>query len=315
MISSQKRISYSAIFGALFAILFIVLAFFAPVLSPSEDNDACKQVGRRSDFQPHPPSPEAPLGTLPQQIDVYHSLIWGARDALVFSLSVVTISAIFGGLLGAISGMSGGWLNRIILRVTDTFLTIPLIVGVVFLQQLINTSNEVLSGFMNYQLWVRGGDPLAETNALIDFFAVVDPLLVSFLALSWMGYTRMMNASVITVKQEEYIEAARSVGVSSFRLLFRHILPNAFQPLLVMAARDIGNVLILQATLTFLKVGGNSIWGEMLAMGRDWIIGPKGSLFDTWWVYLPATLIVILFSVTWNLLGEGLNQSLLNQRQ
>ncbi|HWS23792.1 MAG TPA: ABC transporter permease [Anaerolineales bacterium] len=314
MNSTSKKVSYSAIFGGLFALVFIALAVFAPVLSPSEDNDAFKQVGRRSDFQPHPPSPEAPLGTLPQQIDVYHSLIWGARDALVFSLSVVTISAIFGGLLGAISGMSGGWLNRIILRVTDTFLTIPLIVGVVFLQQLINTSVEALSGYMTYQLFIRGGDPLTETNALINFFEVVDPILVSFLALSWMGYTRMMNASVITVKQEEYIEAARSVGVSQFRLLFRHILPNAFQPLLVMAARDVGNVLILQATLTFLKVGGNSIWGEMLALGRDWIIGPNGSLFDTWWVYLPATLIVILFSITWNLLGEGLNQSLLNHR-
>jgi len=72
-------------------------------------------------------------------------------------------------------------------------------------------------------------------------------------------------------------------------------------------------VLILLATLTFLKIGGNSIRGEMLAMGRDLIIGPNGSLFDTWWVSLPATLIVILFSIAWNLLREGLNQSLLNQ--
>lgn len=315
MNTPNKHFPLSALFGAILAFLFVMAALFAPVISPPSGEDKeYKQVGRKTDFKPHPPSEEAPLGTLPQQKDVFHSLIWGARDALTFSLTVVSLSALFGGLLGAIAGLSGGWVNRIIMRITDTFLTVPLIVGVVFLQQLVNASIVALAEIPDYQMWLRGGLPLAETNALLDFVSMVDPMLVSFLALSWMGYTRMMNASVISVKQEDFVEAARAVGVTFPRLLFKHILPNSFQPLLVMASRDIGNVLILQATLTFLKLGGTSVWGGMIAMGRDWIIGPNGNLFDTWWVYLPATLAVILFGITWNLLGEGLNRVLLFHR-
>lgn len=315
MSASKTGVRLGFVVGILFAIFFVAVAVLAPVISPmAEDGATFKQVGRKSDFKPHPPSEEAILGTLPQQFDVFHSLVWGARDALKFSFVVVIFSLFFGGLLGAISGLAGGWVNRVIMRVTDTFLTIPLIVGVVFLQQLVMVSIDALTDIPTYQMWMAGGGVEVGTNGLIDFFAKVDPLLFSFLALSWMTYARMMNASVINVKQEEFIEAARSVGVKNSRLLFRHILPNAYHPLLVMASRDLGNVLILNATLTFLKIGGQSVWGELLSMGRDWIIGPKGSLLDTWWVYLPVTIVVIVFSVTWNLIGEGLQRLVIERR-
>jgi peptide/nickel transport system permease protein len=75
-----------------------------------------------------------------------------------------------------------------------------------------------------------------------------------------------------------------------------------------LGARDVGNAVILQATFTFIGLGGTSPWGTLLSMGRNWIIGPGGDLLASWWVYMPATLAVILFGVTWNVLGDGLNE-------
>jgi peptide/nickel transport system permease protein len=78
----------------------------------------------------------------------------------------------------------------------------------------------------------------------------------------------------------------------------------------VLAARDVGSAVVLQATITFVGLGGQSAWGMMLSMGRNWVIGPGGDLFDTWWVFMPAALALILFGVGWNLLGDGLAEAL-----
>ena len=81
-------------------------------------------------------------------------------------------------------------------------------------------------------------------------------------------------------------------------------------PALVLAARDIGGVVLLQATFTFIGIGGDSIWGGMLSQGRDWVIGPGGSVLRYWWVFLPPTIAVMLFGIAWNMLGDGLNDAL-----
>lgn len=318
MSQSTKGVRFGFIIALILAFGFVLTAVFAQRISPIDENGDdpnFKRVGRVTNLKPLPPSESSLLGTLPQQYDVFHSLVWGSRDALTFSFSVVLVSLLIGGVLGSVAGIFGGWVNRIIMRITDAFLTIPLVVGVVFLTQLVSVSVSALTFFPTFAQWQAGGGVEFGTSPLIDFFTKVDPLLFSFMALSWMGYARMMNASVIEVKQEEYIEAARAVGVGNFRILWRHIMPNAYQPLLVMAARDIGNVLILSATLTFLQIGGNSVWGALMARGRDWIIGPRGSLTDTWWVYMPVTAVVILFGITWNLVGEGLKKLVIEHRK
>jgi peptide/nickel transport system permease protein len=115
-----------------------------------------------------------------------------------------------------------------------------------------------------------------------------------------------MNTIILEIKENDFIMATRALGAGPLRVIFRHLLPNAYRSMLIMASRDLGNIVILQATITFLGLGGNSTWGELLAMGRDWVIGPGGRMFDYWWVYLPVTLVVIVFGITWNLVGEGL---------
>jgi hypothetical protein len=134
--------------------------------------------------------------------------------------------------------------------------------------------------------------------------------MLSLIVFSWMPYARLVHAIVLTLKQTDFVQAARALGGSPFWIIRQHILRNSTGPAIVLAARDVGGVVLLQATLTFVQIGGDSIWGTMLARGRDWVIGPGGSLLKYWWVYLPPTLAVMLFGIAWNMLGDGLNDAL-----
>ncbi len=200
-------------------------------------------------------------------------------------------------------------MNRTMMRVTDAFLTFPVIAGVVLLQQLwlnaIYTSGGSLTNFFG------GSDLTSNPEFFIQILLQhIDPLTLALILLSWMPYARLVNTMVIELKNTEYIVAAESLGATPERILFRHILPNAITPAIVILARDVGNFVIIQATFTFIGLTGNSPWGFALAAGRDWIIGPGGNILTYWWTFLPATLVVILFGITWNLLGDGLSEIL-----
>jgi peptide/nickel transport system permease protein len=134
--------------------------------------------------------------------------------------------------------------------------------------------------------------------------------MLTLILFSWMPYCRLINATMTHLKQSEYVLAARSLGAGQARIILRHLLPNAIPPAVVLAARDIGAMVILDAAFTFIGVGGSVEWGTLLVLGRDWAIGIGGNPLTYWWVYLPATLTLVLFGVTWNLLGDGLNTTL-----
>ena len=140
----------------------------------------------------------------------------------------------------------------------------------------------------------------------------VDPILISLIILSWMPFARLVSTMVLTLKNTEFVQAARTIGGSPLWIVRKHLLPNSIGPAIVMAARDVGSAVILQATITFIGLGGDSPspWGTMLSMGRDWIIGSNGDLFTYWWTYLPATLMIMIFGIAWNLLGDGINNAL-----
>jgi peptide/nickel transport system permease protein len=139
------------------------------------------------------------------------------------------------------------------------------------------------------------------------FLYNVDPLLIAFIVFSWMPYARLMNSVVLRLRQEEYLLASRSLGAGHLRLIFRHLLPNSISPAIVLAARDVGYLVLLEAGFTFIGLSYRSEWGVLLSLGRNYIIGPGGNPFTWWWLYLPATLVMVLFGMGWNLLGDGLN--------
>lgn len=298
---------------------FIFTAIAAPWLAPPPDPEnpgMFKAVGEGLDRSPHPPSESNPLGTVAQiaqlprfglipgqevayQWDIYYTLIWGARSALRFGLLVTGVTAIIGILIGAVSGYAGGWVNDLLMRFTDAFLAFPVIAGVwvfdrLWFARIYNPWADIFG--ITFTPW---------EEFLLRF--EIDPVMIAFIAFSWMPYARLINASVSQIKQMDYVKAAEAMGATGPRILFRHLLPNAISPTVVLMTRDVGGLVILATAFTFIGIGGNVAWGIILVAGRDYIIGVSGNPLVYWWTFVPISLALILFGVGWNLLGDGLN--------
>ena len=293
------------VLGLLLTLIFLLVAIFASSISPMDQTSPgpFKKIGQGFGLDPQPPSEEAKLGTLPKQIDVFHALVWGTRDALIFGLLVVLFAGLFGVIFGAISGYAGSTANNVMMRIADAFLAFPVIAGVVFLQQLILTAT---GGSLSAADMGRG-----ELSPFMQFLLqYLSPMTLGLILFSWMPYARLINTTVINLKSAEFITAAHVLGLKPARILWKHLIPNAISPAIVLAARDIGWMVVLQATFTFIGLPGGSVWGEVLVRGRGWFMGAGGNIFAYWWVILPTTLAVILFGVGWNLVGDGLNDLL-----
>ncbi len=302
--------------GLFLVAIFIFMAIAAPSLSPQDPKrpGTVKIIGNPlHEHKPLPPSPEAPLGTLSNQSSVFHSLVWGTRSAVFFGLIVALFSMTIGVIVGLLSAYSNRRVDNFLMRITDAFLAFPMIAGIVMIRQLAT----ILLTDAGVQSFMTGSGSVLTINPdnlspVMIFLQNLDPLMVTFILLSWMPYARVMNSVVHRIKNLEYIEAARISGSRPSKIIFRHILPNAISPAIIMAARDVGGMVILQTTFSFVGLGGNSPWAYSLVTARDWIIG-LGGKFDFWWVFLPITVTIILFGIGWNLLGDGLND-LLNPR-
>ena len=292
---------------------FFGIAIAAPYLSPDDPKEPgpFMRVGKATRGEPQPPSETSILGMLPRGIDVYHALVWGSRDALQFGLIVTISTALFGIFYGALSGVVSQRFSGLLMNIADSFLAFPPIAGVVFLQQLFAVTVAALGGlyYMHPTLGqiVEVSGPSTLIQTLLEN---VNPLMLSLIIFSWMPYARLVNSIVITLRQRDFVQAARALGGSPFWVIRRHLLPNSISPALVLAARDVGGVVLLQATLTFINIGGGSVWGSMLAQARNWVIGPGGNMLSYWWVFLPPTLAVMLFGIAWNMFGDGLSDVL-----
>jgi peptide/nickel transport system permease protein len=137
----------------------------------------------------------------------------------------------------------------------------------------------------------------------------INPLMLALILFSWMPYSRLVYSIVLTLRESEFMHASRALGANTSWLIRKHLVPNSTSPAMVLAARDVGGVVLLQATLTFINIGGDSVWGTMLATGRNWMLGPGGSLMTYWWVFIPATLAIMFFGIGWNMLGDGLSDA------
>jgi peptide/nickel transport system permease protein len=294
---------------------YFITAIAAPIISPENPKDpgAFPHIteGIVKNRPPMPPNEKAPLGTLPKDVDVFHPLVWGARDALKFGLIIAVSAAILGTLYGAVAAFIGGQWGGLMMSIADTFLAIPVIACLVLLQQLLATTITATGGMyenagtLGWQIYIVG--PMTPIRWLLEH---INPLMFTLIILMWVPFARLVYSNVMLLMQTQFILAARMVGGSSWWIIRKHLIPNSFAPVLILAAREVGGIVLLQATLTFINMGGDSIWGEMLAQGRNWVIGPGGNLLTYWWVYLPETLAIMVFGIAWNMLGDGLVDAL-----
>lgn len=178
--------------------VFVLAALFAPLLSPDDPKSPgiFRRVGRSSESPPLPPSPGLPLGTLPGQIDVFHALAWGARQALTFGLTVILCAATFGSVWGLLAGLQGGWGHNLFMRITDAFLAFPVIAGVAFLNQLL--LNALIASGADYFAPTQNfyTEPSGSPSLLQAILTHIEPLTLTLILFSWMPYARLMSGAV-----------------------------------------------------------------------------------------------------------------------
>ncbi len=280
--------------GILIALAFATIAIAAPVIAPPEGDDpyAVPKDGRL--FEPQPPSRDHLLGTLEGQYDVFYGLVWGTRVALRIGLFVTLGRALIGVALGLISGYYGRMLDALIMRVTDAFMAVPIV-----------PATMMMLVFFGPGFFARLASGAGGVAKLV--------VMVSLVLFGWMQYARIVRGNVLAEREKQYVQAAIAIGARSPRIIFRHVLPNIPQGLFVLIASDVGAMVVLATVFTFLGLSGargTADWGVMLNVSRNWIVGTPSNAFQYWYTYIPPSMAIVLFSVGWNLIGDGLRDIL-----
>ncbi len=257
-----------ALVGLAVVLLFIVLAVFAPWIAPHDPIAASWAAIRKA------PSAQYWLGTDEIGRDVLSRVIWGTRASLLAGVVSVSISLLIGVPLGMAAGFLGGAVDAVISRITDAFLACPFLILAI-----------ALAAFLGPSL----------TNAMIAIGISAAPIFV-----------RLARGQVLSVKVEDYVEAARAVGNSPLRIALRHILPNITAPLIVQATLAIAAAVIAEASLSFLGLGQQPpapSWGSMLNTAKNYIDNSP-------WMAISPGLAIFLLVLSFNLLGDGLRDAL-----
>jgi peptide/nickel transport system permease protein len=256
-----------AMAGLIFLVILLLVAIFAPVIAPYSITE------RSSEFR-QGPSADHWFGTDPIGRDVFSRVVYGARVSLRIGFLATALSLLIGVTLGAIAGFVGGLSDTLITRVIDVFLAIPYIVLAVAIASVFGRSE----------------------NAVLIVLGVT----------GWLAIARIVRSSFLSLKNLEYAEAATALGFSRLRVMSRHILPNALQPIIVYGTIAVGGVILAEAALSFLNVGPQDptpAWGLMVAQGKGALSSAPHLLF------FPGAAI-FLTVVAFVFVGDGLRDAL-----
>lgn len=282
--------------GLVILVGFAFVALLAPVLAPPErpcrpaaaywiphwvlglvgvEVSPCKPYQMPRDgfaADPKPPSPTHPLGTTPYQYDILYGLIWGTRTAFRVGFTVVIAIALIGVVLGAISGYAGRWVDELLMRITEIFLAFPFLVAAIVLTSILGKG--------------------------------LEKIMIALIVFGWPTYARLVRGDILSIKEREFVQAARALGAHPLRIIFRHILPNTIYPVFVLASLDMGSIVLSAAGLSFLGLGseiGYADWGQMISFARNFIT----ELDRYWWTVIYPGTAIVLFVLGWNLLGDA----------
>lgn len=221
-----------------------------------------------------PPSINHPFGTDDLGREVFVRMLYGARISLLVGFVAVGISTLIGIVLGALAGYYGGWVDALVMRFVDIMLCFPtffLILAVI--------------AFLEPSIW----------NIMIVIGLT-----------SWMGVARLIRAEFLSLRQRDFVLAAQALGATDFRLIFRHILPNAMSPVLVSATLGVAGAILTESALSFLGIGvqpPTPSWGNMLIVGKQ-------TLGSAWWLSVIPGVAILITVLGYNLFGEGIRDAL-----
>ncbi len=268
-----------AITGMIVVVLLIVACIIGPIVSPYD----VEKSSLRIRYQP--PSLEHPFGTDDLGRDMLTRLLYGGRISLSIGLFSMLIAVLIGVTIGAMAGFFGGTMDNVLMRFTDMMLTIPRLFLLIIMAVILRGIN-----------WPY----LQEAGGIVAIILVIG-------VLSWMGIARLVRGSFLSLREKEFVEAARSVGLSNYRIILRHILPNAISPVIVAATLGLAGAIISESGLSYLGFGvqpPTPTWGNMLRNAQDEML--RGHM---WMAIFPGLMIfIVVLSI--NYMGDGLRDAL-----
>jgi len=257
-----------AMTGLALVLGLFVVSFFAPWLAPCDPN----QIDLQQVLMP--PSADHYLGTDTLGRDVLSRIIFGSRVSLKVGFVAVGLATLIGLLVGALAGYYGGWVDAALMRLVDLMLCFP-------------------AFFL-----------------ILAVIAVLEPSIWNIMAVigltGWMGVARLVRAEFLSLREREFVTAARALGAGDARLILRHMLPNALAPVMVSATLGVAGAILTESALSFLGLGvqpPTPSWGNILTAGKD-------NIEIAWWLSVFPGLAILITVMSYNLLGEGIREAI-----
>ncbi len=293
--------------GLILGLLFVVIGIVGPVIAPhSYDFSFIMATGEFEKYYIAPPGTGgAFLGTDDLGRDLLSLLLYGARISLIVTVLVLPVGVIIGIILGLIAGYYGGAVDEVIMRITDIFLAFPmLILALAFSSAFTDRIAGVLASnpyVASFFCWLFAVKPVDVLN-LAPTLSIVVALWIAW----WPPYARVVRGLTLQAKNNVYVEAARALGLSSREIMFKHILPNIISPVIVLVTLDIGNVILVEAGLSYLMGAQIKLpdWGAIVQHGSQYLVN------GAWWLVMFPGLAILVTVLGWNLFGDALRDIL-----
>ncbi len=266
-------------------VLFVILA---PITTRYGVNEAVFPAtgGARNDFLS--PRSIAWFGTDDIGRDIYSRLIYGLRVSLVIGLAAAVFSTVVGVTVGSVAGLKGGWFDDVLMRITDVFLAFPFLVALLVTRSLL--------------VGVSWLEPIVGKPSSIRF------VIVLFVIFGWMGVARLVRGQVLSLKEREFIEAARALGATNFRIVIKHLIPNSIGPILVALTTGVAGAIVGEATLSFFGYGPQPGAGQT-SLGLLVATSKQALLPGFWWMVVFPCGLLVLVTLCINFIGDGLRDA------
>jgi peptide/nickel transport system permease protein len=235
-----------------------------------------------------PPSAEHPMGTDQVGRDILSRVIYGGQISIMIAIVSVAISIALGTVIGLIAGYYGGWVDSLMMRIVEALLAIPTLILLLMLSSVLSRSTATVN--------ILGRELSATVIGIILIIGLT----------TWMPLSRIVRSLVLSLKEQEFVVAAESIGARNGRIIFSHVLPNCIAPIIVSATLAVGNAIITEAYLSFLGFGvlpPTATWGNILTRAQENIDG-------LWWMWVFPGIFIVMTVLAINFIGDGLRDAL-----
>jgi peptide/nickel transport system permease protein len=262
------------VIGLVIIVLMFAMALLAPVITTPNEPNPYQMPRDWSALNEPPGTPGHPLGTTAHGGDVLYGVIWGSRTSLRLSVIVVGVTVTIGTIVGSLAGYLGGKVDEFLMRIVDIFLAIPELIFALAIAAMLGPS------FTN--------------------------IILALAIVYWVKYARIIRGQIMHIKQNDYVDSARVIGDSKLRIYTKDVLPNSFTPVMVQATMDMGSIVLVGATLSFIGLAeaGLAEWGVLVSEGQ------VGISTGRWWASTFPGLMIFLWALAFNLVGDGLRDVL-----